>query len=161
MGNTKGVDAEISKVADTRPAVFDAKGIVIATFQSVMEPTELSEFFKMNNRSFLVFDLSKESSGVHIVKEEIMEVLFGFLKDFDEERLQEKSDELLQELSSTTVTNTVKGSKGKQKEFQISVDDVDGMSPVEKNSLMNVLIEKGVNKTLSDNDLVLLKKLAI
>jgi hypothetical protein len=63
MGETKGALDEIIKISETKPNLLDAKGILIATFSSIAEPSELTEWFIENNRSFLIFDLSKKSSG--------------------------------------------------------------------------------------------------
>lgn len=105
MGDTKNVLGEIIKVAETKPNVLDAKGILIATFSSVAEPRELTDYFKLNGRNFLLFDLNSENSGYHMIKDEINEGLFGFLKEMDEETLKQKTDNLIQEISSTTVTS--------------------------------------------------------
>ena len=44
LGDTKNVKDEIQKVSETEPNVLDAKGIVIATFSSLMEPIELNDW---------------------------------------------------------------------------------------------------------------------
>jgi len=108
MGDTQNVLAEIIKVSETKPNVLDAKGILIATFSSVAEPRELTDYFKLNGRNFLIFDLNSENSGFHMVKNEINEGLFGFLKDMNDETLKEKTNNLIHEISSTTVTRSFK-----------------------------------------------------
>lgn len=105
MGDTQNVLGEIIKVAETKPNVLDAKGILIATFSSVAEPRELTDYFKLNGRNFLIFDLNSENSGFHMIKNEINEGLFGFLKDMNDETLKQKTDSLIEEISSTTVTS--------------------------------------------------------
>ncbi len=161
MGNTKDVLPEIVKVSETKPNVLDAKGIIIATFTSNAEPRELSDYFKLNGRNFLLFDLNENNSGFHIGKEEINEGLFGFLKDMGEDELKQKTDDLIQEISSTTVTN--KGVRYLNKtdvlNTNVSIEDINKMSPVDKNNLMNKLIDKGV-ENLSEYDKKLLDKLA-
>lgn len=105
MGDTKDVLGEIIKVSDTKPNVLDAKGILIATFSSLAEPRELTDYFKLNGRNFLIFDLNSQNSGFHMTKNEINEGLFGFLKDMSDDMLKERTDSLIQEISSTTVTS--------------------------------------------------------
>ena len=105
MGDTNNVILEIKKVAETKPNILDAKGIIIATFSSIATPKELTDYFKLNGRNFLIFDLNAENSGYHMVKDEINEGLFGFLKIMDEQKLKERTEDLIQELSSTTVTS--------------------------------------------------------
>lgn len=124
MGNTQGVLGEIIKVAETTPNVLDAKGILIATFSSVAEPIELTDYFKLNGRNFLIFDLNSENSGFHMIKNEINEGLFGFLKDMNDETLKQKTDSLIQEISSTTVTRSFKPtSKNSQAETVITLEE--------------------------------------
>ena len=108
MGNTQDVLGEIIKVSDTKPNVLDAKGILIATFSSVADPRELTDYFKLNGRNFLIFDLNSENSGFHMVKNEINEGLFGFLKDMNDNMLKQKTNDLIHEISSTTVTRSFK-----------------------------------------------------
>ena len=87
MGDTLGVKEEIQKVSEITPNILDAKGILIATFSSIVEPNELTDWFKENNRSFMVFDLNKSVSGFNITKKEIHEGLFGFLKTINVESM--------------------------------------------------------------------------
>jgi len=110
MGDTLGVQAEIQKISETTPNILDAKGILIATFSSLAEPNELTEWFIENKRSFLVFDLDKESSGYHILKKPIHEGLFGFLKHVNPEQLTKNFEEAI-ELSSHTKTVKTKQNK--------------------------------------------------
>lgn len=107
MGNTKDVLAEIIKISEIKPNVLDAKGVLIATFSSIAEPKELTEYFKSCNRNFLIFDLNPENSGFHITKPDINEGLFGFLKEMNEDILNVKFNSLIEEISSTTVTTKV------------------------------------------------------
>lgn len=110
MGDTLGVQAEIQKISETTPNILDAKGILIATFSSLAEPNELKEWFKENKRSFLVFDLDEESSGYHIVKKNIHDGLFGFLKNVNTDELTEKFAKAV-EYSSNTKTVKIKENK--------------------------------------------------
>ena len=93
MGNTKDVIIEIEKVSEGKVNVLDAKGVLIATFSSNIEPKEMTDWFRLNKRSFLVFDLDPENSGFAIAKKEIHEGLFGFIDDID---LQEKANDLFE-----------------------------------------------------------------
>lgn len=166
MGETKDVIPEITKIAENKPNILDAKGILIATFSSVAEPRELTDYFKLNGRNFLLFDLNAENSGFHITKDEINQGLFGFLQQMNEENLKQKTDSLIQEISSTTVTNKykkiLKDKKDKFKQMtdnKISLEEIESMSAKDKNDLMNKLIDKGV-KNLSEHDKLLLNKLS-
>jgi excinuclease UvrABC helicase subunit UvrB len=110
MGDTLGVQAEIQKISETTPNVLDAKGILISTFSSLVELNELKEWFKENKRSFLIFDLDEESSGFHIMKKNIEDGLFGFLKNTNTNELTEKFAKAV-EYSSITKTVNIKEKK--------------------------------------------------
>lgn len=162
MGDTKDILHEIIKVSETKPNTLDAKGVFIATFTSNIEPRELSDYFKLNNRTFLIFDLSPDSSGFHFMKEEINEGLFGFLRDMGADNLKQKTRDLIEQISSTTVTNkTLRIRDGRKlNEGGILIEDIDKMSLEERNNLMNKLIDKGP-ENLSEYDKKILDRLAI
>jgi hypothetical protein len=159
MGNTENVVSEIIKISETKPNVLNSKGILISTFSSVVSPKEIGDFLKLNNRNYLLFDLNEENSNFWIGKEEIHEGLFGFLKEFNEDILKQKTEDLLStidlEMTSTTVNSKTKA----KKEPKISIDDINNMSPKEKNDLINKLIDKGINN-LSAYDKKILTKLS-
>jgi len=115
MGDTLGVQAEIQKVSETTPNVLDAKGILISTFSSLVELNELKEWFKENKRSFLIFDLDEESSGFHIIKKNVENGLFGFLKNTNTNELTEKFAKAVEYSSMTKTVNI--------KEKKISLED--------------------------------------
>lgn len=109
MGDTKNIVSEIVKIAETKPNVLDARGIVIATFSSVVEPRELTEFFIENNRNFFIFDLNPENSGFHMLKEDVHNGLFGFLDMMGDKVLRNKTNQLISEISASTINrNTMK-----------------------------------------------------
>lgn len=161
IGDTKDVLSEIIKISDNKPNVLDAKGILIATFSSVVEPQEVTDYFKINKRNFLVFDLNVNNSGFYIEKKDIHDGLFGFLNQYTDEILKRKTEDLLStidiELTSTTVESKVKKTK---KRDVISIDEIKKMTPQEKNELMNKLIDKGVNN-LSEYDKKILSLLSV
>jgi hypothetical protein len=151
MGDTKGVISEIEKISDTKPNILDAKGIIISTFTSFVDIKEITEWFNLNNRSFLVFDLDQNYSGVNIVKKEIHEGLFGFLNIVNEEELSSKTFEFL---------NSIHKMKTEEATPSNEIDiDIDKMSTTEKENLMNQMIEMGV-ENLTEKDKKILSLLA-
>ena len=161
MGNTKDVLLEVIKVSETKPNTLDAKGIFITTFTSNIEPRELTDFFRLNKRTFLLFDLNSENSGFFFSKKEIHEGLFGFLRDMGDDDLRQKTEDLIAEISSTTVNNgSIRTKNKKAPEDEISMKDIKKMTPDEKNELTNKLIDKGVDN-LSETDIKLLNMLSM
>jgi len=161
MGDTLGSQEEIIKVSEIKPNVLDAKGILIATFSSIIEPSELTEWFTSRNRSFLLFDLNETSSGFNITKKDIHEGLFGFLKNLNVEQMNE---DFLRAIHLSSDTKAVKTDKKKtQKDTKnknlLDKTKIEKMSNYEKDELLNQLIDNGLEK-LSEHDKTLLHLLA-
>lgn len=156
MGDTKGVVNEIEKISDTKPNILDAKGILISTFTSFVDVKEITEWFNLNNRSFLVFDLDENCSGVNITKKEIHEGLFGFLNIVNNEELNSKTFEFLNTIHKT---KTNENSSLNVEKFSLNEDDIQLMSKTEKEELMNQMIEMGI-ENLTEKDKKLLTLLA-
>lgn len=167
MGNTDNVKIEIEKVSDSETNILDAKGIVIATFSSFVEPNEMTEWFKLNNRSFLVFDLDPKSSGYNITKKEIHKGLFGFLEKNDENELEKKVDDFMKSVRKNKFsgsTMTYSTAKDKISDAQIVTDiitesDIKNMTAHEREILLNKIMDNGV-ENLSENDKKILPLLA-
>ena len=104
----ESIKKEIEKVSDSKINILDARGIVIGTFTSALSTKELSDFFILNDRNFLLFDLSEENSGFNIIKKDIHEGLFGFLKDLHEDILEDKAAEFLKEVETHDIKRVVK-----------------------------------------------------
>jgi len=158
MGDTKDVFTEIEKVSEDKPNILDAKGIVIATFSSTLRINELNEWFKMNNRSYFVFDLS--ISGFNITKKEIHEGLFGFLGVMNKDILDKRASDLMSAIEDAKIIqeNSKKikfdkpiDVKGSIRPKRLSLDEIESMTPSEKETLMNTIIDKGV-ENLTDYD---------
>ena len=157
MGDTIGVTDEIKKVSETEPNILDAKGILLATFSSVATLKELESFFKLSKRSFLIFDLSEDSSSCFIIKKEIHEGLFGFLKTINNE---DKTTKLIREINMTADTKS-NSNKGLNQTIvynpkKLTENDVENMSKTEKDDLWNKLIDNGVENLTDDDKKILL-----
>lgn len=126
---------EINQICESIPNILDGKGIIIATFTSAIEPNELNDWFKLNNRNFLYFDLDSETSGFNIVKKEIHNALFGFLRTMDYESLKQKQENFLKEIKLSAHTN---GDVDNAKKTQAKTIDVD----VALNLLEDIKISK-------------------
>lgn len=151
MGDTVGAQDEIVRVSEINPNVLDAKGILIATFSSIIEANELTEWFTSRNRSFLLFEINDKTSGYNIVKKEIEKGLFGFLKNVDIDKMNE---EFLKTVDVTSKTKKVKKETNKIKN-KLNSSAIEKMTQKEKNDLLNDLIDMGL-ENLSEEDRTLL-----
>lgn len=152
MGNTKNALPEIEKISESKVNVLDAKGILIATFSSNFEPCELTDWFKDNNRSFLVFDLSTENSGFNITKPDVHEGLFSFLNDVN---LEEKARDLLHTIEDAKTISKIK----KRQDKELTIEDVMKLTLSEKKEMFDKILDKGANN-FTENDKIIMSFLA-
>lgn len=144
MGDTKNALPEIEKVSETKVNVLDAKGILIATFSSNFEPCEMTDWFKDNNRSFLVFDLDSKNSGFNITKKDVHEGLFSFLNDVN---LEEKAIELLHTIEDSKTIDRMK----KRQVKELTIEDVMKLTISEKKEMFDKILDKGA-ENFTEND---------
>jgi hypothetical protein len=142
IGNTKAVYPEIDKVSEGKPNYLDGKGMIIATFTSFMDPTELTDYFIENERNFLLFDLNTDNSGYYITKKDLHEGLFGFLRDMDEEVLKNKYEEFLTILKTESTTASTKTTTTTK--CEVTEKEIELMTKTEKLNLFNKIIDSGV-----------------
>lgn len=160
MGDTNGAVKEIEKISDSKPNILDAKGIIIATFTSFVDVKELSAWFMMNNRSFMVFDLDPKSSGVHITKPEVHEGLFGFLNQLNKNNLDSRTVEFLKTMrSSQKIEDAVIEDDKDVPRPLLTESDIEKMSKQEKEDLMNQIMDNGL-ENLTEYDKKILPLLA-
>lgn len=166
IGDTMGVINEIVKISETQPSALDGKGLYIATFISASSPSELTEFFKLDKRNFMIFELNNETSGVNIMKEETHQGLFGFLKTFKQDDINEMTDRLMNDIKLTSDTRDFKSSIKIKKitdvkpiKTKITEKEIGEMTKTQKEKILNEMIDNGLEK-LSENDKKILELLA-
>jgi hypothetical protein len=153
MGNSTGVIKEIEKISESKPNILDAKGMIIATFTSFVDVNEISTWFTLNNRNFLIFELNKDTCGYFITKPELHNGLFSFLNDSDRD-LKAKTDEFLNSITKNVSDidfTDVPSEMDDNHVNEITEEDIERMTKDEKYDLYNKLIDNGVDK-LTDND---------
>lgn len=146
MGNTQGIMSEITSVSEDILGKLDAKGIMVVTFTSTFLVNELTEIFKLSGRNFMVFELDNNYSGYNIVKKEIMDELFGKVKPMEDFEFKLTSIINLIDFSGSTET-------------EITEEEINKLSKVEKQKMINEILDKGPDN-FSDIDKEILKKLS-
>lgn len=165
LSETTGVLKEIVKISEINPNYIDGKGLFIATFTSTASVVELTEYFKLNNRNFMVFELKDDSSGFNIIKDNINEGLFGFLKNFYSD---EQTAKLMEDIQMSSTTKNTKRSElndkpkkqpPKKNDLVSTEEKIAKMSKDEKSNYLNEIIDKGV-ENLTEDDKKILELLA-
>jgi hypothetical protein len=157
FGNTNNIETEINSMAQDGVNIFwpDEGGLLIATFSSLAEVTHLNDFFKNNNRNFLLFEVSKEYCGYNFIDTKIMSGLFGKLKD--DRSLKMKTEDFNNSIEDILESET-KIIKLKEIISELTDDDIVKMTHNQKHDMIDQLIERGV-EFLSDEDKKILEKL--
>lgn len=184
LGKTEGVKDEISKVSQTPPKYMDAKGLVISVFKSAMNTNELNVYFKINHRSFLLFELGDGNFGVHL-NEKFNKFLFGgLIPDNNNEEEDDISRDVLDTLKNNMlkegiiersddlnswkkehndfINNTISGvTKDKKITLESSTEEFSKMTGEQQKKEIDVILDKisgGGVKALSELELEILKK---
>lgn len=124
-GNINTAWQDIVKVAEETPKEIHTDTMIIATFKSALNINELTDFFKLNNIFFTIFELTPGKFNHNIDKNDVYNNLF---KDISEKK------------------------KPSVKKHKI---DVSKLSEIEKTELLNKILDKGVkNLSKYDKDLM-------
>jgi len=168
IGDTLGVIDEVKKICESEPSHIDGKGLYIATFISAFSPSEIKETFTINKRNFLVFELDSKTSGVNLMNPDFHEGLFGFLKRFNREELDNMSV-LFNDINMTSETSTNKSDWKapvstvrktiKPKPKKITEEEIIKMSSKQKQLMLDEMIDNGL-ENLSEEDKKILELLA-
>ena len=168
------LDIEINKICEGDYNKIGGSGITIYTFSSALDVEILTDFFKSNERNFLIFDLSKENSGYNILDKDKENKLFGFLTNNDLNEYENLSNMLMDDIlneptyripSGWTYSNSTSNSSD-NKETTNEIENSDNFLEVydtftkkEINDELNKIIDKGI-LNLTDKDKKILQKLS-
>jgi hypothetical protein len=149
LGNTLDVLVEIQMISEFEPSTLEAKGLFISTFTSSFSTYELTTLFIDNKRSFLLFDLDKENSGFNFIDKKIQNNLFELTKSVNLEELNKKYLKIIEH----------QGDVDKAIDMLLILKDVNNMSKLEKEKIINEYLDNGIEK-LNDFEKKLLSLLA-
>jgi hypothetical protein len=160
----------LSKLSEEPPRVMKGKGISICTFNSVLDVTTLSEYFRTYNFNFLVFDLSKKSSGFNFIDKQKEFDLFGFLSEGIKSKYEDLANTLMDDIiSGTSVDNQFESNINVNyiytpqpnitEELDNRFNEIENMTKNERNTILNQIIDKGI-ENLNDSDKKILEKIS-
>jgi len=106
LGDTEGIKEDITFVSESTANYVCGKGLLIATFTSSLHITEIEEFLNMNERSFIIFEMTPGFFSANIKDKKFQAALFGgkidnsFMSTFKmDDNLREMMEELKEELT--------------------------------------------------------------
>lgn len=154
------ITEELKKITESQFSSIDTGGIMIATFTSVLEPSELGETLKTFNVNYMVFDLDVKTTSVHLNNPMLHDGLFGLINNVTNNDLEDMSSRLLRDISLSSTTTNHRGPRNTQKVKKVknlgpSEEDIKKMSKDEKEALLNKYIDSGLeNLTESDKKII-------
>ena len=77
LGNIKGIKEDLQFISETESNFVCGDNLLIATFMSTLRIGEMEEFFKMNERSFILFELTPGFFSANIENQKFQKALFG------------------------------------------------------------------------------------
>jgi len=77
LGDVTGVKEDLSVLSESSVNFVSGDGLIIATFQTAFTIGELEELLKMNERSFIIFEMTLGFYSASIADKEFQMALFG------------------------------------------------------------------------------------
>lgn len=128
------VISDLKKICDTNIKTIITKGLFIGTFGSDLPINEITRTLKKQNKTFLAFEVKEGSSSYNIGKKGVTENLFG-----DDNKVKEKMAHV------DRLFNDELKIKEPKVGTNLTRQDIEKMSRVEKDEMMNTIIDKGLD----------------
>jgi hypothetical protein len=77
MGDVNGLKEDLTVLSESSVNFVSGEGLIIATFQTAFSIAELEELLKMNERSFIIFEMTLGFYSASIANKEFQMALFG------------------------------------------------------------------------------------
>ena len=77
MGDITDLKEDITFVSEANANYVCGEGLIIATFRSSLHIAEIEEFLNMNERSFIIFEMTPGFFSASINNKEFQDALFG------------------------------------------------------------------------------------
>jgi hypothetical protein len=163
LGDIEGAKAEITKISESEVNLLEAKGLIIATFQSVVSVSELNDYFKLNERNFILFQMNHDTYAAHVKDKNINRQLFEEIVKDDETRKGMGSklvSDIIKSLRDNSVSMTThSGFSSTNDTLTSTIEDdikvfeeyVETLDEEEVKDLINNIIDKGW-ENLTDYD---------
>jgi hypothetical protein len=77
LGETENIKEDLIFVSESSPNYVGGKGLLISTFTSTLHIIEIEEFLNMNERSFIIFEMTPGFYSATLKDRRLQEILFG------------------------------------------------------------------------------------
>ena len=77
MGDIKGIKEDLQFISETESNFVCGDSLIIATFMSTLRIIEIEEFFNMNDRAYILFELTPGFFAANLQNPKFQRALFG------------------------------------------------------------------------------------
>lgn len=106
LGDPEGIKEDITHISESTPNYVCGRGLIITTFTSTLLITEIEEFLNMNERFFIIFEMTPGFFSASMKNKKFQDALFGgkidnsFMSTFKmDDNLREMMEELKEDLT--------------------------------------------------------------
>ena len=144
LGDIEGIKEDLQFISETEANFVCGEGLVIATYMSSLRINEMEEFFKMNERSFIVFEMTPGFFSANITNSKFQNALFGGMIDTNKLFSGEMENNLVKFMDSIKEDLEDIQDIGKEKLSPPTIDDLldkigqvgmENLTPIEKQYL--------------------------
>lgn len=150
IGDTEDVKEDLIFISESNPNYVGGKGILISTFTSTLHIVEIEEFLNMNERSFIIFEMTPGFFSASLKDRRLQQILFGGKID-NSNVFSFKMEENLREFIETLKEDMAPDLK-LQKNISNQLEDIPTLD-----DLLDKINDIGV-KNLTEKEIKLLKK---
>jgi hypothetical protein len=143
--NASEADKHVEKFSEIKLGHLLSQNVYISTFVSMVDIAEMTDWFRSRGMNFFIFKVDPEVSGFGLTKKEMENGLFGLI-DFI--NTTEMTDQFLKSQFNNQASDVEIVDKVSD---YLNLDNVEHMSPFEKEMLINKILDKGV-ENMSEED---------
>jgi|TARA_R110000772_G_scaffold47540_2_gene108637 hypothetical protein len=151
MGEVSDIKEDIVFISETNPNYVGGKGMLISTFSSTLHILEVEDFLNLNERSFIIFEMTPGFFSATLNDRKLQNLLFGGKID-NSDPFSFKMEENLREFIEDIRGDVISEIAGTDVEFTLEDD-----TPLTLDELLDKINDVGY-KNLTTNELNQLKK---
>jgi|TARA_B100001758_G_C18240565_1_gene520300 hypothetical protein len=126
LGDIENIKEDLSYISENNTQFVSGESLILCTFQSAFHIVELEEFFNMNQRSYIVFEMLPGAFSANLTNTQFQNALFGGMIDnskYDNiynisEGIKEFMETIKEDLIEDAIITPVKT------ELTLNVDDI-------------------------------------
>ena len=122
LGETEDIKEDLIFVSESSPNYVGGKGLLISTFTSTLHIIEIEEFLNMNERSFLIFEMTPGFYSATLKDRRLQEILFGGKID-NSNMFSFKMEENLREFIEDIKGDIINENAGADDDFIVEIDN--------------------------------------